>query len=148
MPTNKSEQKKNIAMSEMPAAVLHYDLLIDGQLVRGEGPAEAILNPATGETLCQIPEASADQLESAISAARRAFSGWSRTTPQQRSLLLLQIADAIEARAGQLAALEALNCGKPLHLAQADDLPAAADVFRFFAGAVRCQQWLRCERSP
>lgn len=140
MPTNKSEQKKNIAMSDMPAAVLHYDLLIDGQLVRGEGPAEAILNPATGETLCQIPEASAEQLESAISAARRAFSGWSRTTPQQRSLLLLQIADAIEARAGQLAALEALNCGKPLHLAQADDLPAAADVFRFFAGAVRCQQ--------
>ena len=140
MPTNKSEQKKNIAMSDMPAAVLHYDLLIDGQLLRGEGPAEAILNPATGETLCQIPEASAEQLESAISAARRAFSGWSRTTPQQRSLLLLQIADAIEARAGQLAALEALNCGKPLHLALADDLPAAADVFRFFAGAVRCQQ--------
>ena len=52
----------------------------------------------------------------------------------------MRIADAIEKQAPQLARLEALNCGKPLHQALNDDLPAAVDVFRFFAGAVRCQQ--------
>ncbi|HEX5841804.1 MAG TPA: gamma-aminobutyraldehyde dehydrogenase [Pseudomonas sp.] len=115
------------------------ELLIDGQLVAGAGLAEPILNPATGEVLTQIAGASAEQIEAAVLAAHRAFAGWSRTTPQQRSLILLGIADAIEQRAEPLAQLEALNCGKPLHLARQDDLSAAVDVFRFFAGAVRCQ---------
>jgi len=114
-------------------------LLIDGELVAGEGLAEPIFNPATGEVLTRIAEASNEQVESAIQAAHRAFSSWSRTTPQQRSIILLAIADALQAQADELARLEALNCGKPLHLARQDDLPAAIDVFRFFAGAVRCQ---------
>lgn len=115
------------------------ELLIDGRLVAGEGFVEPILNPATGDTLIRIAEASTDQVEAAIHAAHRAFAGWSRTTPQQRSVILLKIAEAIEQQADELARLEALNCGKPLHLARQDDLNAAVDVFRFFAGAVRCQ---------
>lgn len=71
-------------------------------------------------------------------AAHQASPSWSRSTPQQRSLILLGIADGIEKRADQLTRLEALNCGKPLHLAGQDDLGAAVDVFRFFAGASRC----------
>lgn len=114
-------------------------LLIDGELVAGEGLAEPIFNPATGEVLTHIAEASNEQVETAIQAAHRAFAGWSRTTPQQRSNILLNIADALQRQADELARLEALNCGKPLHLARQDDLPAAIDVFRFFAGAVRCQ---------
>jgi aminobutyraldehyde dehydrogenase len=114
-------------------------LLIDGELVKGQGFVEPILNPATGEVLVAIAEASTEQVESAILAAHRALCGWSRTTPQQRSNTLLAIADAIEQRADLLAGLEALNCGKPLHLARQDDLSATVDVFRFFAGAVRCQ---------
>ena len=114
-------------------------LLIDGELVAGQGCAEPIINPATGEVLTQIAEASTEQVEAAILAAHRAFAGWSRTTPQQRSNLLLDIANAIEKNADLLARLEALNCGKPLHLARQDDLSATVDVFRFFAGAVRCQ---------
>ena len=114
-------------------------LLIDGELVAGQGAVEPILNPATGEVLTQIAEASTEQVESAILAAHRAFAGWSRTTPQQRSNILLAIADAVERQADQLARLESLNCGKPLHLARQDDLNATVDVFRFFAGAVRCQ---------
>jgi aminobutyraldehyde dehydrogenase len=114
-------------------------LLIDGELVAGLGLVEPIINPATGEVLAHIAEASTEQVEAAILAAHRAFAGWSRTTPQQRSLILLGIADAIAQRAEQLAQLEALNCGKPLHLALQDDLSATVDVFRFFAGAVRCQ---------
>ncbi|WP_277962826.1 gamma-aminobutyraldehyde dehydrogenase [Pseudomonas sp. RIT-To-2] len=114
-------------------------LLIDGELVAGNGRVEAIINPATAEVLTHIAEASAEQVESAILAAHYAFAGWSRTTPQQRANLLLEIADAVARQADHLARLEALNCGKPLHLARQDDLNATVDVFRFFAGAVRCQ---------
>ena len=114
-------------------------LLIDGELVPGQGFVEPILNPATGEVLTHIAEASTEQVETAILAAHRAFASWSRTTPQQRSNLLLDIANAIEKNADLLARLESLNCGKPLHLARQDDLSATVDVFRFFAGAVRCQ---------
>ncbi|WAH57656.1 gamma-aminobutyraldehyde dehydrogenase [Pseudomonas silvicola] len=114
-------------------------LLIDGELVAGNGRVEAIINPATAEVLTHIAEASTEQVESAILAAHHAFAGWSRTTPQQRANLLLEIADAVARQADHLARLEALNCGKPMHLARQDDLNATVDVFRFFAGAVRCQ---------
>ncbi|MFY0751014.1 gamma-aminobutyraldehyde dehydrogenase [Pseudomonas sp. NFX5] len=120
-------------------APLITTLLIDGQLVAGEGFVEPIVNPATGEVLTHIAGASTEQVESAIFAAYRAFPSWSRTTPQQRASVLLAIADAIEKQADGLARLESLNCGKPLHLARQDDLSATVDVFRFFAGAVRCQ---------
>lgn len=118
---------------------LRTALLIDGEQVAGAGVVEPIINPATGETITAVAEASVEQVEAAIHAAHRAFAGWSRTTPQQRSNALLAMADAIEQRIEPLAKLEALNCGKPLHLAQQDDLQATVDVFRFFAGAVRCQ---------
>jgi len=123
-----------------PLATLRTDLLIGGELARGEGLAEAIIDPASGETLVEIAEASIDQVEAAIAAAQQAFPGWSRTTPAQRAQALLAIADCIERNADSLARLESLNCGKPLHLARQDDLSASVDVFRFFAGAVRCQQ--------
>src|SRR3990167_5603039 len=82
------------------------ELLIAGQLRAGAGADEPILNPANGEVLTQIAEASSEQVEAAILAAHRAFPSWSRTTPQQRSLILLGIADAIEQRADLLAGLE------------------------------------------
>ncbi|WP_201260396.1 gamma-aminobutyraldehyde dehydrogenase [Burkholderia catarinensis] len=115
-------------------------MLIDGQLVQGEGISESIVNPVSGDEIIAVPEASLDQVEAAVAAAVRAFGSWSRKTPAQRSAALLAIADAMEARLDYLAHIEALNCGKPLHLARADDIPAAIDVFRFFAGAIRCQQ--------
>ncbi|WP_280286009.1 gamma-aminobutyraldehyde dehydrogenase [Pseudomonas sp. BN415] len=137
----KTEKKRASKMTGAASTpTLHTELLIDGQLVIGEGLAEPIINPASGETLVAIAEASSEQLQAAVTAANRAFPRWSRTTPAQRAAALLAIADAIEKRADQLSRLEALNCGKPLHLARQDDIPATADVFRFFAGAVRCQQ--------
>ena len=77
-------------------------------------------------------------MDRAAAAARKAFGGWSRTTPAERSAALLRIADRIEAEAGAFAALEALNCGKPINAALNDELPAVVDCFRYFAGAVRC----------
>jgi len=113
-------------------------LLINGQLVAGEGNALAVLNPALGSVLVEINEASESQVDAAVRAADRAFESWSQTTPKERSLLLLKLADSIEAHGEELARLESDNCGKPYAAALNDEIPAIADVFRFFAGAGRC----------
>ncbi len=117
---------------------LPTELMIDHQLVRGDGVAEAILNPVSGDVLCEVNEASPEQINRAVSAASRAWESWSRTTPAERSGLLLRLAAAIEDNAATLARLESLNCGKPYARALGDEIPAVADCFRYFAGAIRC----------
>ncbi len=119
---------------------LSTQLLIDGQFVTGEGQAEPILNPANGEQIAAVPEASFEQVNRAVNCAQRAFAQWSRTTPAQRSNLLLRLADLVERHAEEFAALESLNCGKPYLAVLNDELPAVVDCFRFFAGAARCLQ--------
>jgi aminobutyraldehyde dehydrogenase len=114
-------------------------LLIDGKLTGGEGVAESILDPATGAEIAKVPEASREQVDAAVRAAKAAFSGWSQTTPKDRAALLLKLADRIEGDAAALAELESRNAGKPLAAALNDEIPAIADVFRFFAGAARTQ---------
>ena len=113
-------------------------LLINGQLVAGEGPAHSVLNPALGSVLVDINEASQAQVDAAVRAADHAFDGRSQTAPKDRAAVLLKLADLIDAHAGELARLESDNCGKPYPAALNDELPAIADVFRFFAGASRC----------
>ena len=112
-------------------------LFINGQFVNGQGLLENIINPATGEVITQVAEASSAQIEEAVRAAAVAFPIWKKTTPRDRSTLLLKLADAIEANAETFANLESMNCGKPYLAALNDEIPAVADVFRFFAGAVR-----------
>ncbi|CAJ1788039.1 Gamma-aminobutyraldehyde dehydrogenase [Aeromonas veronii] len=119
---------------------LSTQLLIDGQFVTGEGQAELILNPANGEQIATVPEASFEQVNRAVNGAQRAFAQWSRTTPASRSNLLLRLADLVERHAEEFAALESLNCGKPYLAVLNDELPAVVDCFRFFAGAARCLQ--------
>src|SRR5579859_2217776 len=114
-------------------------LLIDGALTKGEGATESILDPATGAQIAQVPEASREQVEAAVGAAKAAFKGWSQTVPKDRAALLLKLADKIESEAGVLAEIESRNTGKPLPAALNDEMPAIADVFRFFAGAARTQ---------
>ncbi|MGQ0383515.1 MAG: aldehyde dehydrogenase family protein, partial [Gammaproteobacteria bacterium] len=112
-------------------------LLIDGKLVAGKGEELDVLDPATGKSLVKVAEATAAQVDAAVSAATDAFEGWSRTPPKDRATILLKLADRIEADAAGFAKLESQNCGKPLMAAQNDEMPAVADVFRFFAGACR-----------
>jgi aminobutyraldehyde dehydrogenase len=112
-------------------------LLINGEFVAGTESPETILNPRTGETILDLPEASADQIDAAVRGAAEAFGGWSRTTPSERSAALLRIAARIEAEAEAFGKLEALNCGKPINAAIGDEIPAIVDCYRFFAGAVR-----------
>lgn len=120
-------------------ALSDTDMLIGSKFVAGTETPETVLNPKTEETLIDLPEASADQIDAAVNAAETAFKTWSRTTPQERSYLLLKLADRIEAEAEGFATLEALNCGKPRHAVLRDEIPAIVDCFRFFAGAVRTQ---------
>ncbi|MFZ1387764.1 MAG: gamma-aminobutyraldehyde dehydrogenase [Thiolinea sp.] len=113
-------------------------MLIGGSFEAGTEAEETIFNPRNGAKILGIPEASAEQINRAVAAADKAYDAWSRTTPAQRSAYLLKIADRLEAEADDFAALEALNCGKPINAVRNDELPAIIDCYRFFAGAVRC----------
>ncbi len=112
-------------------------MLINGELVEGDGEALDILNPATGETIGAVNEASDAQIEAAVRSSAEAFESFSGTTPAERAAMLLQIADVIEANSQELADLESLDVGKPWSSAHDDEMPLTIDVFRFFAGAAR-----------
>jgi len=111
--------------------------LINGELVEGGGDPIPVLDPATGEEIASVREASPEQVGAAARASAEAFDAWSRTTPGERAALLLEIADAIEDASDELAELESLDCGKPLPSAKADEMPLTIDCFRFMAGAAR-----------
>jgi betaine-aldehyde dehydrogenase len=111
---------------------------IDGESVAAaEGATMDVVNPADGQVMAQAPDSGAEDVERAVRAARAAFDGWSGTTPGERSLALLRLADAIEERGDEIAELEARNAGKPLAAVKSDEIPAMADNLRFFAGAAR-----------
>ena len=116
---------------------MHTKLLIKGRFVTGKGDVEDILDPATGKSIVEVAEASEEQVNAAVEAAAAAFDGWSQTAPKDRATLLLKLADRIEAETDDFAELESLNCGKPLAAVKGDEIPAIADVLRFFAGAAR-----------
>jgi len=112
-------------------------MLIGSRLEAGTEVEEHVLNPRTGARIVDLPEASHTQIDAAVDAAENAFTGWAATTPAERSGYLLKIADAIEKDADAFAALESLNCGKPINAVRNDELPAIVDCWRFFAGAIR-----------
>jgi aminobutyraldehyde dehydrogenase len=117
---------------------MKYGLLINGKLLQGEGAQLKVLNPATGDILCELNEATPAQIDEAVRTADAAYARWSMTTPAARSTMLLALADWIDENQETLARLEADNCGKPYTQVLNDEIPGASDVFRFFAGAVRC----------
>jgi aminobutyraldehyde dehydrogenase len=116
---------------------MNTKLLVNGKLVKGRGDDLGVLDPATGKVIAHVAEASEEQVDAAVNAASKAFPGWAATVPKDRSTLLLKLADRIESEAAEFAKLESMNCGKPLSAALNDEIPAVADVFRFFAGACR-----------
>jgi betaine-aldehyde dehydrogenase len=122
-------------MATTPGTLQNF---IDGELRSSEGDSEPILNPATGEELARAPRSTAEDVDCAVLAARRAFDGWSNTTPAQRAQALLAMADLIEEHGEEIARLEALNAGKPIEAVSNDELGVMADNLRFFAGAARC----------
>ena len=114
-----------------------YQQFIGGQFVdSASGRTLDVVNPARDEVIARVPASDREDVDRAASAAAAAFASWRNTTPQERSLLLLRIADAIEARADELGRLESRNTGKPVAGA-IEEMGVAADLFRFFAGACR-----------
>jgi betaine-aldehyde dehydrogenase len=112
---------------------------IGGEFVDpAEGQTEEVVNPATGEAIAEAPLSTADDVDRAVAAARKAFDGWAATTPGERALMLLKLADAIEDHAEELSDLESADAGKPRKAFLEDEIPAMVDNLRFFAGAGRC----------
>jgi betaine-aldehyde dehydrogenase len=116
------------------------NLIANESIAGSTGETEPILNPATGGVIAHAPLSSADDVGRAVDAASTAFESWSQTTPGERALALLKLADAIEEHAKELAELESDNAGKPIAAVLADELPFMADNLRFFAGAARCME--------
>jgi betaine-aldehyde dehydrogenase len=103
-----------------------------------DGRTSEVIDPSTGEAYTQAPLSGAADVDAALRTAADAFTGgWRDTTPAERSLALLKIADAVEARSEELANVEGRNTGKPLALTMSEELPPIVDQLRFFAGAAR-----------
>jgi betaine-aldehyde dehydrogenase len=103
-----------------------------------DGRSSDLINPATGEVFASAPVSSQADVNRAFEVASRAFESWRDTTPSERQLALLRIADAIEDRAEELVRAESENTGKPFGLTMEEEIPAGVDQIRFFAGAARC----------
>jgi 1-pyrroline dehydrogenase len=121
----------------MSVAVSRYQNFVGGEWVdAAEGESMEVLNPATGETIAEVPRGSQADVDRAVEAAKRAWPEWRETTPGERGVALLKLADLIDEHAEELAELESRNVGKPLSYAR-DEMPVCADNIRFFAGAAR-----------
>jgi betaine-aldehyde dehydrogenase len=96
-----------------------------------------IIDPSTGEVFATAPVSGAREVDAAMASATEAFPAWRDATPSVRSLALLRIADAIEARADEFVKAEAQNTGKPIGLTASEEIPPMVDQIRFFAGAAR-----------
>src|SRR5436305_3054683 len=121
----------------MGVTVEKHKNFVGGEWVEAAGgETMEVLNPASGETIAEVPAATADDVDRAVQAAKRALPEWLETTPGERAEALLKLAAAIDDHADELAELESQNVGKPLSYAK-DELPVCSDNFRFFAGAAR-----------
>lgn len=110
---------------------------IGGQFADGTGnETQSLVDPGTEETICEVPQGTAEDVDAAVLAALEAKEAWGRTLPKERAEILVAIADRLAENADLLARLEARNTGKPLMVAE-DDITNSIDTFRFMAGAAR-----------
>ena len=96
-----------------------------------------LIDPSSGQVFATAPVSSETEVDAAVQSAAAAFEKWRDTTPSERSLALIRIADAIEARADEFVKAEAQNTGKPIGLTRSEEIPPMVDQIRFFAGAAR-----------
>ncbi|TCC36390.1 gamma-aminobutyraldehyde dehydrogenase [Kribbella speibonae] len=112
--------------------------IVDGKPIATlSGSTYDVIAPATGEVYLKAPLSGPEDVDQAMSAAARAFESWRDSTPADRQLALLRIADALERRADEFTAVESRNTGKPLAITASDEIPPCVDQLRFFAGAAR-----------
>jgi betaine-aldehyde dehydrogenase len=114
---------------------------VNGEYVAAaSGQVSEVVDPSTGEPYAQAPVSGPADVEAALRAAAGAFEVWRDTTPAERSLALLRMADAVEARADEIVAAECRNTGKPVGITMTEEIPPLVDELRFFAGAARILQ--------
>ena len=116
-------------------------LYIDGQSIQAtSGETFTSINPANGEPIAQLGQASQADLELAIESAKRGFAVWSAMTAIERSRILLNAVKILRERNNELAVLEVMDTGKPLQEALEVDVASGADVIEYFAGLVPAMQ--------
>jgi len=121
----------------MSVTVSHHKNFVGGEWVDSlDGGTMEVVNPATGETIAEVPRSTEQDVGRAVEAAKKALPEWLETTPAERQELLLKLADLLDENAEELAKLESTNVGKPLSYAR-DEMPVCSDNIRFFAGAAR-----------
>jgi 1-pyrroline dehydrogenase len=129
-------------MTDTLERVKTYQQFIGGSFVdAASGETLEVINPANDRAIAAVPKSADEDVDRAVNAAATAFETWKATTPQDRSLMLLKVADLLEARADELGRLESANAGKPVGAA-IDEMAVCADLFRFFAGAARVMDGL------
>ncbi|KTR07843.1 aldehyde dehydrogenase [Aureimonas ureilytica] len=118
-----------------------YGNFIGGRFVdAADGRTFENRSPVDGRLLCEVARSGAEDIERALDAAHAAADAWGRTSPADRSLLLLRIADRMEENLELLATVETWDNGKPIRETRAADVPLAIDHFRYFAGCLRSQE--------
>jgi 1-pyrroline dehydrogenase len=119
-------------------------MLIGGEWTEGTArEGLPVVNPATGDTIAEIPRGTEEDVERAVGAARKAFDeAWFDTTPGERQAMMLKWADAIDANAEEIGRIESENVGKPFASVMTDEMPVMTDHLRFFAGGARLMSGL------
>jgi len=129
---------RRIASKEKPMADRALMNFVNGEAVASvDGETLDLVDPSTGEVFATSPNSGESDVAAACQAAQQAFDKWRDTTPSQRQLALLRLADSVESHADELVALESQNTGKPIGLTAEEEIPPMVDQIRFFAGAAR-----------
>jgi betaine-aldehyde dehydrogenase len=123
----------------MATTIKRAQMFIGGEWVDGSGDeSQPVWNPATGEVIAEVPKATAEDVNRAVAAAKKAYEEvWFDATPKERQAALLAMADVVDEHAEELGRIEAENVGKVYSLVMSEELPVISDNFRFFAGGAR-----------
>ncbi|TKW70208.1 MAG: aldehyde dehydrogenase family protein, partial [Cutibacterium acnes] len=118
-----------------------YDNYIGGDWVAPvDGEYFDNITPVTGEVFCQVARGKEADINLALDAAHKATPAWGKTSPAERAMVLLKIADRMEEHLEELAVAETWENGKAVRETLAADIPLAVDHFRYYAGALRAQE--------
>lgn len=152
---NKSDFKASWKYSESPESTDHihlkkqYDLFISGKFVKPvKGKYFDTINPSNDQKIASVAEASAEDVDKAVRAARQAFKSWSKLPGRERGKYIFRIARQIQERAREFAVIESLDGGKPIRESRDIDIPLAANHFFYYAGWADKLQYAFPDRNP
>lgn len=152
---NKFEFKASWKYSQAPESTNHiqikkqHELFIGGDFVKPiKGKYFDTINPANGQKLSRVAEASSEDVDRAVKAARRAFKSWSKLSAKERGKYVFRIARMIQERAREFAVIESMNGGKPIRESRDVDIPLAANHFFYYAGWADKLQYAFPNKNP